>query len=181
MILLHPGDAFGRGDQVDQTDVVAAALLQERDGGGGAAAGGQHGIQHQKLAVLAVVRQLAVVFHRVEGFRIAVQADVTHLGRGDQVQHAVHHAQTGPQDRNDADLLAAENVGFGRADGSFHFGFLGGEIAGHLVDHQHTDFLQQLTELLGAGVFVPHQAQLVLDQRMVEYVYLTHEIVPPSS
>ena len=36
MILLHPGDAFGRGDQVDQTDVVAAALLEERDGGGGA-------------------------------------------------------------------------------------------------------------------------------------------------
>ena len=39
MILLHPGDALGRGDQVDQTDVMASALLEERDGGGGAAAG----------------------------------------------------------------------------------------------------------------------------------------------
>ena len=181
MILLHPGDALGRGDQVDQTDVMASALLEERDGGGGAAAGSQHGIQHQKLAVLAVVRQFAVVFHRVEGFRIAVQADVAHLGRRDQVQHAVHHAQTGPQDRNDTDLLAAQNAGLRGADGRFHFGFLGGEIAGHFVDHQHADFLQQLAELLCAGFFVPHQAQLVLDQGMVEYVYLTHEIVPPSS
>jgi hypothetical protein len=41
---------------------------------------------------------------------ITVQADVSDLCVGQQIQHAVHHAEPGPQDRNDADFIIAQSL-----------------------------------------------------------------------
>ena len=94
--------------------------------------------------------------------------------RGNQLGHAVHHAQTGAQNGHNAHLLAAEVPGLGLAKGSFDLHFLGRQVTGDLVHHQHADFFQQFPEFLGAGVNIAHQAQLVLNQRMIEDVYLPH-------
>ena len=100
------------------------------------------------------------------------------LGVGDQVGNAVNHAQTGAQDGNNADGLAGEHLYSRFADGGFDFNRFGGQIAGNFVHHQHGNFIQQLTERLGAGVLIAHNAQLVLDQGMVEYMYFAHNSPP---
>ena len=175
MILLHPGDALGRGDQVHQADVGAAPLLDQGDGVAGGTAGGQHGIQHQQLAVLAVGGQLAVVLHGLMGFGVAVQADVTNPCGGDQLGHGFHHAQARTQNRHDAQLLAGQLTGRALADGGLDLHLLGGQVAGHLVHHQHGDLVEQLAELLGAGILAAHDGQLVLDQGMVKDNNFSHE------
>ena len=74
-----------------------------------------------------------------------------------------------------ANFLAGKHFALGGADGGFHFHFFSGQVAGHFIDHQHADFFQQLAEILGAGIFVAHQTNLMLNQRMIKNVYLTHE------
>jgi hypothetical protein len=39
-------------------------------------------------------------------------------------------------------------------------------VARDLVGHQHADLVQQAPEAVGAAVLLPHERQLVLDQRM---------------
>ena len=36
-----------------------------------------------------------------------------------------------------------------------------------LIAHEHPDFSYQFPEFFGAGVFIPHNGQLVLNQRMI--------------
>ena len=47
-------------------------------------------------------------------------------------------------------------------------------LAGRLVAHQHSDLGSGLAEFLDAGGLVAHQAQLVLDQRVVHFMYGCH-------
>ena len=48
------------------------------------------------------------------------------------------------------------------------------EITGDLVAHEHGDLLQKLTEILGAGIYVSQNGQLMLNERMVNNVKLCH-------
>jgi hypothetical protein len=105
MGILHLGQPFGGGDQKKTADMRAAGLLEQIDGGDQRSAGGQHGVQNQGDALLHVGGHLDVVPYRLEGLLIAVQPDHTHLCGRDQVQHAVHHSQAGPQDGNHCDFL----------------------------------------------------------------------------
>ena len=100
------------------------------------------------------------------GLRIPVEADVAHLGGGNQVNDGVHHAKTGPEDGDDGQLLACQHVDRGLGDGSLDLHLLGGQIPGGLVAHELGDLAHQLPEFLDAGVLVPQQRQLVLEQRM---------------
>ncbi len=97
---------------------------------------------------------------------------------GDQAQNAVYHAQTGPQDRDDADGLSGQHLRLGRADRGLDFHFFRLEIPGHFIHHQHGDFIQQLAEILAAGFLVAHDAQFVLNQRMIKYDDLAHVFLP---
>ena len=81
---LDSPDALGAADDVHHDDVLAAVLLQEVDGSHSGAAGSQHGVNHEGDAVLDILRKLAVVFHRLVGLGVTVQADVADLGGGDQ-------------------------------------------------------------------------------------------------
>src|SRR5699024_2337034 len=101
-------DALGRGDDVHELDVLDVIVLDELDGGGGGAAGGQHGIEDDHVPLGDVGGHLAVVLHRLQGLGVTIQADVAHLGRGDQGENAVHHAQARPQNGHDGQLLARE-------------------------------------------------------------------------
>ena len=100
------------------------------------------------------------------------------LGVGNQLGNTVHHAQARPQDGNDADGLAGKHHHGRFADGGLNFHFFGGQIPRHLVYHQHGNFIQQLPEVLVARILVTHNAQFVLNQRMIEYMYLAHSFPP---
>ena len=89
------------------------------------------------------------------------------LGGGDQVQHAVHHAEAGAQDGDQSQLTAGQDLGAGQSHGGLDLDFLGGQVAGSLIAEQHRDLAHEVTELLGAGVAVTQQADFVLDQGMV--------------
>ena len=104
------------------------------------------------------------------GLGVPVQADVAHLGGGDQVDDGVHHAKARPQNGDDGQLLARQHPDLGLGDGGFDFHFLGGQIPGGLVAHQLGDFSHQLPEFLDAGVLIPQDRQLVLNERMLQYM-----------
>ena len=159
--------SFGGGNQANELDVLGTALFDLANGVNGAAAGSQHGIQNKNIALGNILGQLAIIFHRLQGLLIAVQANVADLCSGDQGQHAVHHAQTGAQDGNQGQLAASQHMGASQSNRSFHFNFLGGQVAGGLIAQQGGNFADQITELFGAGVAVTHQADFVLDQGMV--------------
>ena len=89
------------------------------------------------------------------------------LSGGDQVQHAVHHAEAGAQDGDQSQLTAGQDLGAGQSHGGLDLDFLSRQVAGGLVAQQHGNLAYQIAELLGAGVAVTQQADFVLDQGMV--------------
>ena len=132
-----------------------------------AAAGGQHGVQHQNIALLNIRGQLAEILHGLQSSFVAVQADKANLSGGDQSQHTVQHTHTGAQNRHQCQLAASQNLGAGHGNGGFDLHFLGGQVTSGLVAQQHGDLVYQITEFLGAGGFVAQQADFVLDKGMV--------------
>ena len=171
---MDPLDALGGGDDVHQLDVLDLIVLDELDGSGGGAAGGQHGVQDDDFPLGDVVGHLAVVLHRLQGVGIPVQTDVAHLSGGDQGQNTVHHAQTGPQNGDDSQLLAGDGFELAGADGSLDLHFLHRQVPGSFVAHKGGDLGDDLTEVLDAGVFIPEDGQLVLQKRMIKNVYFFH-------
>ena len=179
MGLLNGFHTLGGADDVHHNDVFAAPLLQKVDGGNGAAAGSQHGIHHENLTVGNVFGQLAVVFHGLVGLGIPVQTDVTDFGGGDQSNHLVNHAQAGPQDGNNGQLLAGEHMALCGCHRGLHFYFLQGQLPGCLVAHQAGDLADQFPELLNRGILAAQDRQLVLNEGMIQYMYFCHNHQTP--
>ena len=99
---------------------------------------------------------------------IAIEADVAHPRRGDELQHAVHDSLPRAHDRDEHQLLALEDRGphlherrLDRLLGEL-------EIAHGLIAEEQSDLGKESAELRGAGFLAPHQSELVLDQRMVD-------------
>ena len=75
----------------------------------------------------------------------------------------------GAQDRDDRDLLAGQHVGGRLGDGRRDRGLGELEPASRLVGLEHGELLDELAELLGPGLGVAQDRQLVLDERMVDH------------
>ena len=134
------------------------------------AARGQHGIEHDQIALGRVHRQFAIVFHRLERFRIAIQADVSHLRRGNQLENAVHHAQARAQNRNHAQFAAAEHLGLAAANRRIDLYVFQRQVARGLIGEQHGNFLEQFAEFFDSRVLIAHNREFVLHQRMIQNV-----------
>ena len=93
---------------------------------------------------------------------------MTDLGSRNERGHALYHAQTCTQDRDECQLMTGYDLGLCHADRGLHLDLLQGKVTGRLVADEHCGLGNQLTELLGTGVLIPHQRDLVLDQRMVD-------------
>ena len=99
-------DALRRGDDRQQADGAGALLLAEPDGVDGGATRREHRIEQQDLALRQLARQLRVVDDRLQRLLVAVHAEEADAGDRDHREDAVQHADAGPEDRHDADLLA---------------------------------------------------------------------------
>ena len=174
MLLLHLRDALRRRHKAHQPDVGAAAVLQHLDRVAGAAARREHRIRQDDQALLDVLRKLAVIHHRLVGRLIAVQADVADLGHRHEGMQALDHAHARTQDGHDGELAAAHLLGRHLADRRLNIFVLKGKVPGHFIAHQQRDLLEQLAEILGTGLLVTHDGQLVLDHRVVDNMYLAH-------
>ena len=160
-------NADGGGHEAHEADVAAAALLEHRNCVAGAAAGCQHGVRDYDEAVFNIGRELAIIDHGLVGFLIAVKADVAHLGDGDEGPEAVYHSEAGPEDGDDGELAAAHFLCGHLADWSLDLDVFQGEVTCDFVSHEERNLFQKLPEILGTGVFVSHDGQLVLNHGVV--------------
>ena len=96
------------------------------------------------------------------------------FSRGNHFQHTVHHSQTGAQNRDKGQLFAGNHIGFSHADGGFDFNLFQRKIPGGFVADKHSNFRNQLTEFLRAGVLVTKQGDFVLNQGMIHDEGCTH-------
>lgn len=62
------------------------------------------------------------------------------------------------------------------ATGSFNVNFLHGKVTGDFICHERGQLVEQHTEILCAGVFVPHEGELVLNERMVDNDNVLHVV-----
>ena len=105
---------------------------------------------------------------RLVGNLVALHANVAHAGRGHQVEDAVDHAKTRTQDGDDSELLAGKLLKRGGGNGSLDFDILHGQVAHGLVAVKKRKLSHELAELVGAGLLVAQDRQLMLDERVID-------------
>mmetsp|Transcript_39159 Transcript_39159/g.91853 ORF Transcript_39159/g.91853 Transcript_39159/m.91853 type:complete len:394 (-) Transcript_39159:631-1812(-) len=161
--------ALGRGHQHQRTHVLAAARLEQVHRRDHAAGRRQHRVDDQRGAGFQVADKLVEVVDRLQRFMVARQAHHRHLGVGQDVQHAVQHAQAGAQDGHHGDLAAGDLLHLGRAAPALDADLLERKVGRRLVGQQPRDLAGQLTELFGRDVGLAHQPDLVFDQRVLDF------------
>ena len=92
----------------------------------------------------------------------------------DKLHDAFRHAKTRTQNGNYAKLPSGQHICLHRRNGGLNINLLQGEVTGDFVCHERGQLLKQHTEILCSGVLVPHQRQLVLNQRMIDDGYIFH-------
>ena len=93
---------------------------------------------------------------------------MAHASGGHQVENAVDHAKARTQDGHDGEFLAGELFERGGSDGGLDLDVFHRQVAHGLVAVKKREFAHELAELVGAGVFVAQNRQLVLDERMID-------------
>ena len=95
---------------------------------------------------------------------------MTDAGRRHQSEETVGHAEAGAEHGNNHILLAGDYGSAHRGDRGLDTASREGSVAGELIAHQHRDFLQKNTEILGRTRFFPHKGELMLHERMINNV-----------
>ena len=103
---------------------------------------------------------------------------MTNLRYGNEAENAVNHAETCAENRNNSKLFAADLVCGHLGHGSFDLDFFNGKISGEFVAHEHCDLGEKFAEVLGTGILISHNAELMLDERVVHFMksILDHDI-----
>lgn len=126
------------------------------------------GVDDQADALVDILGHLAVILVRLVGDLVALHADVTHASGGHQVEDAVDHAKARTQDGHDGEFLAGKLFERGGSDGGLDLDVFHRQVAHGLVAVKKREFAHELAELVGAGVFVAQDRQLVLDERVID-------------
>ena len=154
------------GDQNQGPNLGAARLLEQVDGGNHGAAGRQHRVDNQCHALVELTNQFFQIGAGFQGFLVSDLADNAYPGDRDQAEYTVEHAKARTKNRNNGDFLAMDLFHRHRAGPAIDGLFLEVEILGGFIGQQGTDFLCQLTKILGADIRAAHQAELVADKRV---------------
>mmetsp|Transcript_18192 Transcript_18192/g.50495 ORF Transcript_18192/g.50495 Transcript_18192/m.50495 type:complete len:307 (-) Transcript_18192:213-1133(-) len=176
MLFLDGGKSFGAAEHGHEMDLRHAPLLEHGDGRERSLGRGDDGIEDDGRVGCALARQTVEVLHGGRS-RYAVHADVIDGGLGQELQHAVGHAQSGAQDGNDGDALDQLVAG---AIQMIVGAFLAGadadgdgtrrEAGGRLVPEVVSDLAKHGTELAGGGVGGAQDADFVQENWMLRDV-----------
>ena len=166
----YTGDSFRGGHEAHESDVRASALLQHRQCVAGTSSCGEHRVCHDHEALVYVLGKLAVINHRDVGLLVTVKSYVSDFRHGNECLESVHHAYAGAENRDNGELAAGNLLGRHPADRGLYLNVVKWKIAGDLISHQKGNLFKQFAEILGTGFLLPHDSQLVLDKRMVNYV-----------
>src|SRR5690606_17078565 len=170
MSALEDRDAFGRRDQRQEADRTRgdATFDQQPNRVRGRVTGREHRIADDEEPALDL-RQPDVVLDRAL-VRPAVQSDVPHSRRRDQLEQPVGHAEARAQDRDDRDLLAGDDRRVHLRERRLDRASGEREVARDLVAHQQRDLAQQLAKGARRRCAIAHVRELVLDERMIDDV-----------
>ena len=105
---------------------------------------------------------------------------MTNLSCRNHIYHTALQPQACPENRHYAYLAGiSQLLAYALRHWSFNLHILQRKISGDFVGHQHADFLQQLTKILGSCSLFTHHGQLVLNQWMVNNIYfqIRHHIL----
>jgi hypothetical protein len=120
-----------------------------------------------------------VVFHGLQGVFVAVHADMSDFGGGDEIEDSADHAEAGAENGDEQDLFG-QLQGVAGGEGGVDADGPQGEIAGDFIDQQVGEFLQRGAEQLVVGLAVAENGELVLDQGVFQNSDSgAHGAVPP--
>ena len=162
-------DAFRRGHQHDGADMGAAIALEHVDGGNQRPAGRQHRVDDQRQAFVKLADEAFKVGFGHQCFMVACNAHDADLGAGDQIQHAIQHAQTGPQDRHHGNLLALDLLDIHRPGPALDGAGFQLEIPTGFISQQTGQFGRQFAEFLGTDTFFTQQTDFVFDEWVTNF------------
>lgn len=114
-------DAFGCGEEAELFDATNAPSFQAFYRDRRRTAGGKHGVENKSDTGWIVVGEFVVVFDGLEGAFVAKQAEVKHAGVRDEIKNAVHHTQSGAENRNQPNVAGdprPDGAGKRRRDGN---------------------------------------------------------------
>ena len=168
MTFVHVFDAGRRGDDADERHRLCARLLDRVDRSGARVPRGEHRVEHDRVAVGEVGRELRVVLHRLERLLVAVHADEADARARHEREHAVEHADARAQHRADRHLLAGDALRGHRLERRLDLVVLGREVLRRLVREEQRDLVRELAEVDGRRLLVAQVAELVLDERMLD-------------
>ena len=140
VLAVEVGDAFRGGDEADELHAFDAGFFEEGNRRGPASAGGEHGVDEEDFGGGDVGGELLVIGDRLEGFFIAIDAEMAEAGVGEQAEDAIGHAQAGTED-GDEGYLAGEGMALHLLERRVNSAGLGGPVTSHLIDHERGDFI----------------------------------------
>ena len=114
---LHP---FRSSDNAQETDIFYAFLFQHSDSRRAGTTGREHWVHDKHLPLAAIRRKFTVILHRLQGLRITVKPNMSHLSCGYAREHSVHHTYARAQDRYDRKLFACQLFPCHLSDRSFN-------------------------------------------------------------
>src|SRR6266498_790548 len=97
--------AIRGGNEAEKADASRAGLLECLDRGDARAAGSEHRVEHEEITSLFFTGNLEIVVGRSEHGLVAGESDVPDSGRRHQLRDAVHHAESGAENRYQGELL----------------------------------------------------------------------------
>ena len=106
---------------------------------------------------------------------------MSHAGPGDYFQRPVHHAEARAQNGHEGHLAARDLLGVEGRDGRLDEHVRERQVAGGLVGLEQRELAHDIAELVGGGVLVAQDGQLVLHDGMIEdddAVVPFHNLVP---
>lgn len=168
--------AFRSSNDAHEFDVDAAVLFDLGDCIDSRTAGRKHGIGDDDRTLFDGARKFAVVFVGLMGLFVAVHSDVAYLSGGNQRKQSGDHAKTCTKDRNDGQFAAGDHRCGAFLDGSFDLDFLSGKIGKSFEAFQSGNFFRKFAEFVGTGIFVTHERDLMLDQRMSKNGNIRHVV-----
>ena len=115
------------------------------------------------------------------GLLVALHAQMSHAGPGDDLQRSVHHAEARAQNGHEGHLAARDLLGIERRDGRLDEHVRERQVAGGLVGLEQRELAHDIAELVGRGVLVAQDGQLVLHDGVIEdddAVVPFHNLVP---
>src|SRR5215210_4960864 len=174
-------DARHGGDGVEAGDPIGPVLLELGQRRREAPAGREHRIEDEYQIFAQVLRQVYVIFDRLGGLLVALQAHEADRRVGEQGQGAVEHPEAGAQHGDEAHgagyllhLRLGERGTDARGTGRHGLGGLG--------DHDERELPQGPAELRGGRLFVAQHGELVARERpvhAVEVLRLKHRAGTP--